>query len=117
MGRCDDDERAEREKERVTLFSSSCFCALLASFPLVLARFFSRRRNAATHSHCSTKKIRKNPSKTPQQFELTDLSSPPLADDAAVARVLSRASDAPVALWVVSSGTQALGGVAKVRTG
>jgi hypothetical protein len=63
------------------------------------------------------KKFEKNPSKTPQQFELTDLSSPPLADDAAVARVLSRASDAPVALWVVSSGTQALGGVAKVRTG
>ena len=57
--------------------------------------------------------------KTSQQFELTDLSSPPLADDAAAARVLSRASeaasDAPVALWIVSSGAQALGGVAKVR--
>lgn len=54
-----------------------------------------------------------------QRFELTDLSSPPLADDADATRVLSKASecssDAPAVLWVVSSGTQALGGVATVR--
>lgn len=72
-----------------------------------------------TCSHLSIEKILKKTRKNPQQFELTDLSSPPLADDAGAARVLSRASesasDAPAALWVVSSGTQALGGVAKVR--
>ena len=74
-----------------------------------------------TVSHRSTEKtLKKKLSPPPQQFELTDLSSPPLADDAGAARLLSRASesssDAPAALWVVSSGTQALGGVAKVRT-
>lgn len=106
--------RQRREIARVTrLFSfpaSACF---------FLPPFFSAfYRSRGAHGYLITPRPKNSGKKHLQQFELTDLSSPPLADDAAATRVLSRASecapDASAVLWVVSSGTQALGGVTKV---
>ena len=120
MGRCEGTTREGAKENELQLFVF-LFVAPRSRFFPARPRAFSLalKEETGSFSLLDQKNSEKNIEKPPQPFELTDLSSPPLADDAAAARVLSRASesgsDAPVALWVVSSGTQALGGVAKVR--
>jgi hypothetical protein len=111
--------RRQRRRQRREIARVTRLFSFPASACLFLPPYFSAfYRSRGAHGYLITPRPKNSGKKHLQQFELTDLSSPPLADDAAATRVLSRASecapDAPAVLWVVSSGTQALGGVTKV---